>query len=182
MTMPIISSWLGSWWSWMEWGRIDVQLFSLLSYLMMVWWATMMPSQKMLNNILSSLPYSVENTHRISHEYRMNHILLQLLDILLLDGSLYSLIINCHFFILITLLLVLWVMHDSLLLRLLLRIWTSQHGSIRHTRELAISIVVICILILVEKVFNSIIEIVAKCRVLVPPPLFFRHIGNILRW
>ena len=65
----------------------------------------------MLDDVLSSLTHSIQNAHGVSHEHRMDHILLKLLDILPLNGSFYSLIISRHLFIvaLIILLLILRV-------------------------------------------------------------------------
>lgn len=53
----------------------------------------------MLDDVLAALTHSVQDAHCVSHEHRMDHILLELLDILSLYRSLYSLIISRHVFI-----------------------------------------------------------------------------------
>ena len=63
----------------------------------------------MLDDILATLTHSVKNAHSVSHENWMDHILLELLDILPLNGSFNCLIICRHVFI-ISLIILLFVL------------------------------------------------------------------------
>jgi hypothetical protein len=121
-----------------------------------------MTSQKMLNYISASLSHSVKYAHGISHEHRMNHILLKLLDILLLNCRFNSFIISIHVLIFIIRLLILWVMGIVVLLWQHNLVCGQIYSAPGDSRELAIATVVIYILVFVEKVFDTVIQIITE--------------------
>jgi len=185
---PISTVSWSSWRIWMrvEWSCVDIHSISMLyNHLLMIVGrgrGSMVSGQKMLNDIWAPLSNSVKHTHRISHEHWMNHILLKLLNILLLDSRFNSFIVSCHIFIFI-ILLILRVMGIDVLLRRHRNLISGQkHSATRDTRELTVPVIVIDILVFVKEVFDTVVEVVTKSRVLVSSSLFFWHVCDLLGW